>query len=577
MHIYDTLKYLFNRIFVLIVFLALMISCAVPVAPTGGPPDTTAPVVERTVPESGTTNFDGDEVRFQFSEFVERSTARQNISIEPNLGIRYEVGFSRRTVIVSFIDPLPDNTTIIVKAGTDITDTRRNKMTSSYDLALSTGPVLDDGTVTARLRDAKKGSVDSGERVFLYRSETPLTEPANYVAQSDTAGNISFSYIREGTYRAFWVNDVNRDRRWNREREAAQPFSVEEFYVEQGEEVNLGTLYIDRADTVSPVVNGVGLLSERRLRLRMSEQVRINDQSALTVLDSLGEVFTTAYPLYIDQRDPQVLLAQAEEALPENQQFTIVPENIFDEAGNRLVSNIDPFSGSSEPDTTRLRLMSHNGDRGLFPEDPVRITYSKFIDDSSVIDSLVVIAGDREFTDWPNIEVNRNFLEVYPQENWEIGTSYQINAWNPEMDQVIRVNPRIWQRNQLGSIEFRVDEDTSYVENRLLLSDENRRIEIDTTFVGSIEISNLPPLSYTARVFRDLIENNRWDSGSVDPFIKPEPYVLRRNIPVREGFTSEVEIEFETSPAEENENNSRTTEEESEPINDSQESNKNEL
>lgn len=570
MLIYDTLKYLFNRIFVLTVFTALMVSCAVPVAPTGGPPDTTPPVVEYTVPESGTTNFDGDEVRFQFSKFVERSTARQNISIEPNLGIRYEVDFSRRTVIVSFLEPLPENTTIIIKAGTDITDTRRNKMTSSYDLALSTGPVLDDGTVTARLRDAKKGPVDSGERVFLYRSETPLSEPANYVAQSDTAGYITFSYIREGSYRAFWVNDVNRDRRWNPEREAAQPFSVQEFDVEQEGEFNLGTLYIDRADTVSPVVNGVGLLSERRLRLRMSKQVRINDQSYITVLDSLGDRFTTAYPLYIDRNDRQVLLAQTEDALPEDQQFTIIPENIFDEAGNSLVSNIDPFSGSSEPDTTRLRLMSDSGDRGHFPEDPVRITYSKFIDDSSVIDSLVVIAGDREIIDWPNIEVNRNHLEVYPRENWEIGTSYQINAWNPEIEQIRRINPRIWQRNQLGGIEFRVDEDSSYVENRLLLSDENRRIEIDTTFVGSIELSNLPPLTYNARIFRDLNENNRWDPGRVDPFVKPEPYVLRRNIPVREGFTSEVVIEFETTPIENNGRNSAPPEEENEPINDFQ-------
>jgi len=115
-------------------------SCATPVAPSGGPPDREPPVVTGTTPANETTNFDGNEVRFQFDKFVDRNSARQNISIEPNLGLDFEVDFSRRTVIVKFLDPLPENTTIIVQLGTDITDTRNNNMSSSYELAFSTPP-----------------------------------------------------------------------------------------------------------------------------------------------------------------------------------------------------------------------------------------------------------------------------------------------------------------------------------------------------------------------------------------------------------------------------------------------------
>ena len=99
---------------------------------------------------------------------------------------------------------------------------------------------------------AEQGAVEAGERVFLFREPIDYTAQANYVAQSDTSGQIEFSYLREGTYSAIWVNDLNRDRRWNPERERAQPFHNQMVDVVQGEERNLGTIYISAPDTVSP-------------------------------------------------------------------------------------------------------------------------------------------------------------------------------------------------------------------------------------------------------------------------------------------------------------------------------------
>lgn len=103
---------LFVSILIIVCF-----SCATPIAPTGGPPDREGPVVIETTPASGTVNFSGDEVRFTFDKFVDRGSVRQNISIEPDLAIPFEVNFNRKTVIVSFDSDLPDNTTIIIKLG----------------------------------------------------------------------------------------------------------------------------------------------------------------------------------------------------------------------------------------------------------------------------------------------------------------------------------------------------------------------------------------------------------------------------------------------------------------------------
>ncbi len=519
-------------------------SCATPVAPSGGPPDREPPVVTGTTPANETTNFDGNEVRFQFDKFVDRNSARQNISIEPNLGLDFEVDFSRRTVIVKFLDPLPENTTIIVQLGTDITDTRNNNMSSSYELAFSTGPEIDDGNVIATLRDPDEGSVNEGERVFLYQSPVDFSEPANYVAQSDTSGEINFSYLREGMYSAIWVDDVNRNRIWDRDREFAQPFHQEEFEVVKGEEVDLGTIFIQRPDTVSPNINGVGLLSETRLRLRLSEPVEWQDNASITIQDSLGEDYSTAFPLYTDIEDPQVVYAQALDPLDEEQRFSVIPQGFTDRAGNPLRSNVDPFSGSAEPDTAALRLIEDNLADGIFNDESVEITFSRFIDDDSITDSLLVFEGDQMIEDWEFVDVERNILSINPDIIWQSGVSYEFRVWDPYVRDYATFRPDIWQPNQLGAIEFTAADGLPEGENRLRLYDDNRKVDIDTVFTDSLEIDRLPPLSYTARVYRDVNGDGRWNSGSVDPFEAPEPYFMQRDIPVREGFTSEISVEF---------------------------------
>jgi uncharacterized protein (DUF2141 family) len=539
----DPLKISITILLTAVILVAL--SCATPMGPTGGEPDRTGPVVIDTYPANGTTNFTGSEVRFTFDEFVDRNSFRRNVSIEPDLAIELEYSFRRRTAIVEFKSPLPENTTFVVKVGVDVTDTQRNKMTSSFDLALSTGDELDEGEVTGRLIDANTGRGESGKRVFLYRKPVDLSERANYVAQTDTAGLFKFGYLSEGTYRAFWVDDVNRNRRWDRERERAQPFKEQSFELGQNQVADVGNLFYTIPDTTSPRIEGVGLLSERRLRLRLSEPPVWKPGAYLAVTDTLGNEFTRAWPLYDSESDPNVFFAQSEQALPEEEMFTLIPSGFTDAAGNPLTVDVSPFSGSSEPDTTGLKTISHNAGSGLFPDEPLEIKYSKFIDDNVVVDSLLVFEGDQMFEEWPAVEVDRHILRIWPKnEVWESGLRYEFRVWNPWESERERINPDIWQRNQLGSIEIEVENADPEIIKYLRLTDRDNSILVDTTFYDSITVDNLPPLEYKAIVFEDVNGNGRWDPGKVDPFEKPEPYAIRRRIPVREGFTSEITLTF---------------------------------
>jgi hypothetical protein len=537
---YKTTSFSVAIFFVLIGFYG----CATPMAPTGGEPDRIGPKVLSTSPESGTVNFNGNEVEFTFDQFIDRNSFRQNVSIEPDLGIEFEIDFSRKKATVSFSSPLPDNTTIAVRVGSDVTDTNRNKMGVPVDLALSTGPVLDNGKVVAKIIDAETGETDSGSRVLLYRQDTDITERAIYMAESDTSGTIEFSYISEGTYRAFWLRDQNRNRIWEMEREQAQPFYVNTFNVAQDDSVYIGELYVSSPDTTSPRIEGVGLFSERRLRLRSSEPLIWENNTEITVLDTLGNQITTGYPLYELEDDPNVIFAQTENSLGETNTYTLSFSNFSDLAGNSVENRFEPFPGSAQEDTTRLKTVSHNTGSGIFPNEAVEITYTKFIDDDAVIDSLRIIEGDQVIDNWPKVEIDRNILRIKPDTLWQSGLQYQFRVWNPWQQEREQIDPDIWQRNELGSVNITTENADSNFVTHVKLQSDDLSIEVDTTFTGSIEIDNLPPLTYFASLFVDENGDGKWNMGTIEPYSKPEPYFIRRNIPVREGFTSELSVEF---------------------------------
>src|SRR5699024_5974813 len=192
------------------------------------------------------------------------------------------------------------------------------------------------------------------------------THPANKIAQTDNGCVINFSYMSPGTYKAFWVNDRNRDGIWEPEREKAQPYNQEFVKLQKSTEDTLqhtvrdtlGTLYISNSDTIKPELMEEGMFSSQRLRLRISENVFHTDSTHFILSDSTsGTKYAGVYPLYTQPDQPYVLIAHSQKALSPDTTFSIQIQNISDIAGNVQPSTIAYFTGSSQKDTTRQRLI----------------------------------------------------------------------------------------------------------------------------------------------------------------------------------------------------------------------------
>lgn len=527
------------------ILIHLVGGCATPTSPSGGEPDKEGPKIIKIVPEPGTTNFKENAIEVSFSEFVERSSLQQAIIIEPDIGLDYSLDWGRKSVAIEFDQKLPDSTTILVTIGTELSDTRGNEMTEPQKIAVSTGPEIDEGKIAGRVVDAQTGKGTSGDRILLYQTPVDLSQKADYLAQTDTSGSFNFSYLSPGEYKVFWVNDQNRSKIWEKERERAQPFYREMVSLEKAGKDSLGTIYKAVSDTSKPRVQGVGLFSSQRMRLRFSENIQLTDSSNIAINDTLGNSYTEATPLYVLPEEQYVLFAHSEKNLEAQQSYQLEARNISDVSGNIRRLSTFQFEGSAQEDTTQQRIIGRENEGGIYPDEPLEIVYAKPISGQVLNDSLQVVQGDSLIVGWEHTQIDGNRFSIDPPGQWEQAMDYEIRVWNPVAGRRKSYSLSVWHPTDYGSIAFSLADSTDKGSYHLTLTTTERGTMVDTTFSDSVKIKDLPPLEYKAIVYGDENNNNKWDSGQVQPFVAPEPYFIQRKIPVKKAFTSEVSVIFE--------------------------------
>lgn len=529
------------------IFLAIIAgSCATPTQPTGGPPDTTPPAILSTSPKSGTVNFDGDEIRFNFSKYIERASFASAFRVDPDFNLKYSVRWSGRSVRVRFEEPLPDSTTIIFTIGTELADTQRNRIRAPYVMAISTGPQIDMGELEGRILSGKTGRSVEGTKVALYRVPYDLELPAEYIAETDSAGRVHFQYLRDGEYFAFWLDDRNRNRIWDRGREAARPFYKQYVGVSSDAKGSLGTMYHAEPDTVKPTLQGVGMFSSQRLRLRYSREMSIHGDSAILVQDSLGNTFTDAVPLYVSPDDRTILFAHAGNPIPPGQSFTIASSKVTDVHGNPVKPGSPTFEGSAARDTTRVKMIRHLTPDGVLADMPHVFQFSTLIEGTTVRDSMQVVQDEIIYTAWVDVEIENNLLYLYPPGKWEEGSDYTVRFFDDFKGSRYDIRLKIFPFSRLGSlaIELPDHDNMEGMWHRVRLIGKDEAVHYDDYINGPVVIENLPAGEYTLLAYMADGPGKGWFPGTVEPYSSPAPKMVERGIRVHERMEGTVALSY---------------------------------
>ena len=189
--------------------------CANAVAPTGGPQDTTPPVVVQAVPENHCINFTGKKIEITFDEYIVLDNANQNVMISPPLSEKPDIKLKNKTVIVKFKESLAPNTTYTINFGSSIKDLHESNPFTDYVYCFSTGDHIDTLRIAGKLLNAEDKKPVENVYVSLYDADRdnldslPLSTIPNYITKTDKEGNFRLDGLADKNYLIFALKDAN--------------------------------------------------------------------------------------------------------------------------------------------------------------------------------------------------------------------------------------------------------------------------------------------------------------------------------------------------------------------------------
>lgn len=189
--------------------------CANPVAPTGGPRDTTPPkvITEKSTPNEK-TQFIPERIRLTFDEYIEVQNPTRNVIISPPLDPtpEYDVGPDYLEIDFSSVDSLQSNTTYTLNFDNAVADFNEGNLVENLLFVFSTGPYLDSLQLDAEVVN-QEGAKQEGITVMLYdemdNDSVVVNSLPKYFSKTNKQGRAQLRYLKGGLYKVFALKDEN--------------------------------------------------------------------------------------------------------------------------------------------------------------------------------------------------------------------------------------------------------------------------------------------------------------------------------------------------------------------------------
>lgn len=190
-------------------------ACAQPQLPPGGPPDTAAPRLIGTAPDSGQVGVRIDEVVFRFDEVVSEvprgTELARAVLVSPGDG-RVSVDWKRNAIGVRPRGGWRPNTTYVVTLLPVMVDLRGNVRDSSTVLVFSTGDAMPATRVSGVVFDWMRAAPAS--RAFVEaRAATDST--LQWTTEADSSGRFVLPFLTPGEYTVRALVDANRNHQFD--------------------------------------------------------------------------------------------------------------------------------------------------------------------------------------------------------------------------------------------------------------------------------------------------------------------------------------------------------------------------
>lgn len=499
----------------------LAVACAQVGNITGGEQDTVPPRLVQAEPPHRTTGFTGDRIVLHFDERIQLDRVRERLLVSPPLAEPPEVRLAGpRSVSIRLKAPLKENTTYTFMIGDAIKDLTEGNVAAGLSYVTSTGEHLDSLHLAGRVVNAFTGKPESEVLITLHAvgdTNTIRNGRPTYAGRTDKDGLFLLDHLRPGTYAIHALRDKNANYRFDL----------------PNEEIAFADALITlpEADTVPSAVELVlfqevgnvqqvcayNVLPDGALRVvlaRPAERASLHD-----VARSGGRL--SWWPEWNATRDT-VLFWPSDTTELALGMYELRTDSIIDTLRYRAVQRMPYFMGlhtaasEERSDTVRLTLVAA---RPIHEVDTARM---HLLNDSLRLPFVVErdTMDRRRFTVVTRLPQEASAsLTLLPKAVRDI---YQGH------NDTLRTTVGRADEKATGTLRVKVASGSGEADGPLilqLLSGADRVVRTAVVRAGDAGVvwEHIAPGNHSLRLIGDRNGNGRWDTGSLDDRVQPEP------------------------------------------------------
>ena len=206
--------------FLLLLIVCSAVSCARRGRPEGGPKDFDKPIMVKADPDFKSLNFEEDQIRIYFDEFVKLKDVSSQLIISPplkNAPIITPLGTPSKRITIKLSDTLQENTTYTFNFAQSVIDNTEGNILDNFKYIFSTGDYIDSLKVKGEIKDAYDLNMIESPTMMLYpvdetyKDSVVFKEKPTYVGSTIDSLNWEITNIKAGTYRLIALNDQSKN------------------------------------------------------------------------------------------------------------------------------------------------------------------------------------------------------------------------------------------------------------------------------------------------------------------------------------------------------------------------------
>ncbi|WP_432412616.1 Ig-like domain-containing protein [Rasiella sp. SM2506] len=203
-----------------LLFALSFVDCAKRGSPSGGLKDTLAPVIVKSIPENYSTNFEGNEIRIYFDEYIKLVDIQKNLIVSPPLEYQPIITplSTSKQLRIKILDTLRENTTYSFNFGNSIVDNNEAIEFPYFKYVFSTGSYIDSLQLNGTIKDALLPKAENLASVLLYEINETFTDsvifskkPMYITTTQDSTGTFQFTNLKAGKYVLVGLKEKSND------------------------------------------------------------------------------------------------------------------------------------------------------------------------------------------------------------------------------------------------------------------------------------------------------------------------------------------------------------------------------